>query len=161
MNDFLKDSTKLYSLGEQDIHPISPMDAEIINEISICLSKLNRNDLVSILDNWKKIPDEDVRDLLLSWNTGYKQQEETKYFIKFVNINGNKFLPFYIQSITTDEMWNYNKGENEYYVYLNKSDSPKTIYKDTLLLKTTSKDDVDNFIKNLEGKLSTFNILFI
>lgn len=58
------------SKGKEEylINPISEIDAEIIVEISQIFKKLNRNDLFTIIDNWKYNKDTETRDDLLQWN---------------------------------------------------------------------------------------------
>lgn len=134
MKAHLKKSVDQYSKIQDEvlINPISQTDAEIITEVIEALKKLDKTDLVAILDGWKYKKDSEVRDDLLQWNIDFNsesnQEEDTKdkeyaWFKKLEGggyiINGQLYVQHPIFTFITlgdiryclEEIFNYSKIE--------------------------------------------------
>lgn len=72
MNQYFKAAAKRF--GELtksksfNINPISEIDSEIIGELKEVLKKLGATNICAILDSYKYLKDEEIRDSLLQWN---------------------------------------------------------------------------------------------
>ncbi len=56
------------------IHPVSEIDAQIMIEVIELFKKVNNNDAVNILKNWKLYKDDDIAMALLELNTNTVQK---------------------------------------------------------------------------------------
>ena len=146
--------------------PICNLDTEIIFEIFVALGKLHVDDLREIVAKWKLIPDEDVRDMLLDWNTQFikrplkEDKESDKPTRKFGNINGNNYLVYLITSFEQEDNYNFKKGEYEYRVIMNRSDNQMKEYANTVFT-FESKEERAEFILDTQAQLSQFGVDFV
>jgi hypothetical protein len=138
MNDYLKVSVGRYpkNLESVLIHPISTIDAEIIVEIMEILKKVDRSDVKVLLDKYKYLKDEKIRDLLLQWNiahpigTDLATSDETgqnqpisvvgiDYTRDFIYIKNFRIELTFIHSYETKDEYNFVRNMMEYFIILN------------------------------------------
>lgn len=134
MKQHLKSATERYQAfkpKEFKINPISTVDAEIIVEISEILKKLGKPNIKSIVDQWKYLSDEDIRDSLMEVNIelGRHDEEEDlsntlkKMFeqrkTKFLRFMGRRLQLDFVTMISTKEGLNITTRNYEYKIIIN------------------------------------------
>ena len=80
MEKHLQSATERYEQEESKISPISSVDAEIIVELGEIFGKLDQPELKSTIKQWKSLPDEKIRDILLGWNIEHQKEEPSSKF---------------------------------------------------------------------------------
>jgi len=126
MNKFLKSAVKRDKRKECLIAPLSKLDAEIIWELVIALGKLDIPDIKNILEEWKFLKDEEIRDMLLSWNISHPEGFKKSEGRKFVEFEDELIELALIRSVQRDNHYNYNTNVMEYRIVINK-DFPEGI----------------------------------
>lgn len=123
MEKHLQSAVQRFEQEESNIHPISSIDAEIIVEIGQVLDKLKQPELKSIIRQWKSLKDEQIRDMLLEWNTSHPKEydgddddhidpskskkkpskdQKNPFIRKFMDFRGKMLDTFFIKTIEKD-----------------------------------------------------------
>lgn len=159
MNNHLQAAVKRDNRKSYPISPISDVDAEIIQEIIICLGKLEEYDIKSILEHWKFLLDENIRDLLLEWNFNhaedFNEDDGNKFKRKFVDFEGSIVEVSFIKSIHVDDSYNYSTNEMEYRIIINK-DLPEKFLLTDLIFSYSTLEVRENKLNNLKKYLSKY-----
>lgn len=147
---------------KQLITPISELDAEIIWELIIILGKLEIYDIKSIVEHWKYLKDESIRDLLLEWNTDHPEGVESddekiakKSRRKFIEFENSMIEVAPIKSLDRDDNYNYATNEMDYRIIINKNLPENFIFSD-LIFSFPSNDLREVKLKELKKHLSKF-----
>jgi hypothetical protein len=134
MKQHLKSASERYLAFKQKefkINPISSVDAEIIVELSEIIKKLDKPNIKSILDQWKYLSDEEVRDMLMQANLdlaacksdGDLENPLKNTFkprkIKFLRFMGKRLVVDFIIMISTKEGLNITTRNYEYKIIIN------------------------------------------
>jgi hypothetical protein len=138
MNEYLKVSTGRYPKNMESalIHPISEIDAEIIVEIMEILKKVDRADVKGLLDKYKYLKDEKIRDALLQWNidhpigTDLATEQESgqsqpilpvvaEYIREFIYIKSFRIELAFIHVYEKKDEYNYGRNAMEYFIIIN------------------------------------------
>ena len=133
MEKHLQSATERYEQEESKISPISSMDAEIIVELGEIFGKLDQPELKSAIKQWKSLPDEKIRDILLGWNiehqkgdasvkegTSKKKEEKVTLKRKFLDFKGRIFDSYFIRTIEKDFKFNSKEGAAFHCLVFNK-----------------------------------------
>jgi len=127
LHESLIDCVNGYEIDEQSIHPISAVDAQIIDSLCSVLFQLENKELYTLVSSWKTLPDIDTLTLIRNLiKNGFSENNvERRNFILFESgsIDVNMIL-----SIDTDDSYNYLKECFEYYIIINKTTSETTKY---------------------------------
>ena len=134
MKQHLKSASERYLAFKQKefkINPISSVDAEIIVELSEIIKKLDKPNIKSIIDQWKYLSDEEVRDMLMQANLdlaacksdGDSENPLKKMFeplkTKFLRFMGRRLQIDFITIISTKEGYNISTRNYEYKIIIN------------------------------------------
>lgn len=153
MNDYLNSASARYKENKDiKINPISKFDAEIIWELRNIIEKLGANEIKDVLDSYKYLKDEDIFDLLKSWNKnnpeGVKLSIEeggapvVDFRRKFINFESGMLELYFIKSADKDDYYNFSTFEMEYRIVLNKGFGENTMFADkTFSFKTPELRD--------------------
>lgn len=158
MNPNLKKATDKYTLKEGTKNPISKIDAEIIQEIMIALSKLEQTELCDILNGYKKDKDERILDLLLEWNTNFVRIDEVegdegvKLTRKFINVGKEDLLIDAWNLKAVNKVEDYN-NIRQCFVYQIEIQTKSQVDEDYYKLDFDTKKERDNELKKLYKKL--------
>ena len=124
MNKYLKAATSKYDGSGGGISPISTMDAEIVWELIVALGKCGCDDIKDILDNYKFLMDEEVRDLLLAWNIEHPDGEDDsggkKDIRTFIEFGGGILDTWLIKTVDKEDKYNYPENRMDYRIIVNK-----------------------------------------
>lgn len=146
MKEHLKSASARYKQDLAKINPISDIDAEIITEISQALLKIGENKLKSVVDQWKFLKDEDVRDLLLDWHLNTKDKrlidsgdidgelvtndpksgegkgkKDESFFIRpFIDFQGSMLEAYNIKSFTKGMRYDHDDSRLVWEIMVNK-----------------------------------------
>lgn len=151
---------------------------EIITELYEASKKLKIKDISEILKKYKKGKEEDLRDMLMSWNINFnmenfddldeddiitsKKKKEVKKEPYFWFKISNHSLPLYlIYSISKEEIWDYERQKTIYSIVLNKGIETKNAIIRDVIIEFEDCESRDNEILSLEERLEGFNIKFV
>jgi len=142
------------------ISPICQLDAEIIQEIILILEKLSvTDDIKGVIEHWKFLKDEEVRDLLLEWNInhpeGIESDKESESKRKFIDFEESVIEVWMIKNIHRDNNYNYATHEMEYRIIVNK-DLPERFGLVDLTFSYSSIELRESQLKKLKKYLSKF-----
>jgi len=142
MNKFLNSASERFDkLKGRDflINPISKADCEIVIELGQILKKVGLTEILQILDSYKELKDEEIRDRLLQWNidnptwgikklanklanqiVGDEEDEETKLFSPvYFKIKEFMFHQYDFRGLKTFEKFDEAKADYVYGIILN------------------------------------------
>ena len=164
MNKNLKSAVKGYSLQDQKINYIHQLDAEIIVEIHEALKKIKQEDLKSIIGEWKSLPDEDVRDMLIEFNlkTNHEEVEtnKPKFQRRFVIFDDLTLDVHLIISIGRKSYYDYNKCVEVYHIVINEHTTENYPYHNTIIEYSDFMERDMKYEELHELLLSTQTIIF-
>lgn len=151
MRQHLKECSSEYSHKEQEIHPISHIDCEIIGEIISAIGKTGKEDLKNIIEEWKNLPDWQLLDMLLQWNLDngqLKEQEQgSKNAKDFIMFEGISLDVNYIKSIGKANKYDYREGNFVFAILLNENVDVKTPYNNLEIKYPTQEKRDQEYIK--------------
>ena len=123
MNSNIANSVKQDKRNSKDIMPLSSNDGCIIYELMIALKNIGQDLLITIMNEYKSLPDEQILHLLRQFNVDFDPinyiTEEGRP--KFISIKGDIFQINNIMSIERDQSWGYIKNEMVYRVIINRN----------------------------------------
>lgn len=168
----LKSAVDRYSESDKEwhIHPISKEDAEIISEIIALFKKMNFTDAVSILQDYKKISDEDVYLNLLELNTNIgrkkanieSQEAETPLFQRYLLTVGRRIDMFLIICYDSLDIEPPNNSL-KYCIQLNptpKEAKQIPYYANEILIYDTPEDR-DAVLAKMDGYMKLYRGMFL
>jgi hypothetical protein len=179
MNEYLKICSARYpkNLESNLIHPISVTDAEIFVELGEILRKANLTKVKALLDKYKYLKDEKIRDALLQYNIDHPEGIESStgdekpvsekksglgllFTRNFIFFKDFRIDIQYIRSYEKQDEFDYVKGEMIYKIVINPLPETTTIL-NTTSNKTVSYTDpeqrdqdfelLDSFISSFPG----------
>jgi hypothetical protein len=175
MNKFLKSaSDRFQKIQEKEylIHPISEIDCEIIVELGQILKKAGLEDVVQILNSYKSLKDEEIRDELLSWNidhpavsksadeTASNEKEEPLKKAPFVWIGDNLMKIYDLIGLSVYERFDEEYQGFKFGVTINPTPEhtlKKPMFADTNI-EWFSDEDRKQFISNLESLCAEYGV---
>jgi hypothetical protein len=187
MKEHLKSASARYKQDGVKITPISEIDAEIITEISQALLKIGEDKLKGIVDQWKFLKDEDVRDLLLDWHLNTKdkrlvnpddlngelgtndpkaekgsRKEKDSFFVRpFIDFQGMILDVYNIKSFTKELRYDHDDSRLVWEIIVNKDMKTDLPYTNKVFPFYTEKfrDDAWGTLKEMLEETKT--IIFI
>ena len=155
----------------------------LIKELREAFKKLKCQELVDILAQYKKESNEELSDLVLSWNTYYESRvnnddddiddgeddelglgglfkKKKKVIVPWVDIAGKSLKVSLLISIEKDKYYDYSQVRKVVYqLVINKGDSDSILYANTSINFDT-EEARDKEYEDLKIRLSKFNIRF-
>ncbi len=143
MKNYLKAATESFEklkVGKKLINPISGIDAEIVFETINYLKKINQFQLWTILESWKYLKDEEIRDQLLQLNIDTVQKptfkdklgelvdsvdeviEEKKWKKPFVKLKNRTIELERVSDIKSYNEWNTISSKEKYFILINEAE---------------------------------------
>lgn len=180
MNKFLKSAVERYPKKEEErkIHPISNIDGEIITELIEIFKKHEINEVKGILDKYKYLSDEDIRDLLLEYNTNNPEKPKDKDLEKLrekegsgnasseqmlrelIDFDGEILELWSIKRITKERTYNYKENKLEYGICINK-DLPENFLLKDITIKYNEEEERDSRLDKLKKEILSKGVSII
>lgn len=156
----LKGSVDKDKRAKKDIMPISKIDAEIMEEIMVALRNMSQDLLLSILNQYKILPDAQVSTLLKQFNIDYDPANyigEDVVAPKFVQIGEGFFQIQNIISIERDSQWSYSTSEMQHRLIINKN-VLDNLFLSNKIIFFSSLQQRELEVARLRKKLEMYNI---
>lgn len=149
-----------YYIEDQPIQPISKVDADIILQLKKTAYILDES-LYMILIDYKEMPDEQILNLLIQWNSEHKSSESKKRdFILFES----ETLPVdLIHSIGKKSIFNFQEeeGKYEYFIIVNEGHNDKFHFGNRMYKFKNERERDEKFVELHELMQKTNKINFI
>lgn len=141
-----------------NINPVSKIDAEIILEINDILKKLGANeDLLSIINNYKALSDENILDNLMKFNASFNGEKGDS--LVFISLSNFIFNVNCIYSITKSVSYINNKIS--YCIIINESNNEKIAYANKQIMFNT-QEKRDSELEEFKNKMrNNSKIIFL
>jgi hypothetical protein len=169
MNKNLQKAVERDKRIPQQISPISSFDAAVFNELIEIVKKLEEQELVEILNSYKKKKDEEIFELLLEWNTNFRPKLKIKeeegntenrggFKRNFISINKDEIIIdiYRIGLIIKDQYYNRELTKIIYQIIVNPGET-EDLYTN-IIIDFENKKNRDKEIDRLKDKLKDFKI---
>ena len=156
---------------------------EIIKELAIAMGKLKQTALQDILKKYKAAKPEDTSDLILSWNTTFKDYDDSEFndeleetggkkgkkkkeqpnffYTSWIKIGNHTFPLYLLFTIETCQIYDIKKEADVYIILINKGVETKNSIVKDVCIYFPSKEERDKEYEKIHSKLEPFGIKFI
>lgn len=146
----------------------------LIREVREAFKKLKCREMSDILSQFGKENNEDLADLILSWNTyfedNHSNDDEDEYdesghkikkpvIIPWIDILGRSFKVTMLLSLEQDQTYDYLRNKQKYQIIVNRSNTDTVFYANTTY-NFDNKEERDRTYEDLKTRLEAFSIKF-
>lgn len=162
MKRHLQEASDEYAQEPQDnIRPISAVDAEIISELIVAVGAIGNRELRDILSRWKAQPDGITHDELLQFNEEFQPTQNSSSTIDFVTIKNLTIKVALLASIEPIDMYDHRRNRPTYKVIINRDERSKIVFANAEI-EFSSAEERDQELARLRERLREFtNIRFL